>query len=127
MTLMLAFELQGLPPISTNGPQGMTKGGRMARASARAKWKRLAVGAILNCPMYSQSWPMLKKASLVLIRRSSMTADADNGVASFKPIVDALVHCKVIEDDRWDVIGQPKYLPEKAKKGQGSVRVEVWA
>lgn len=67
----------------------------------------------------------LSAASLVLTRRSSSEPDFDGLVASFKNCVDALIKCKIIENDKMSNIGAPTYVWEKAKKGFGSIRIEV--
>lgn len=67
----------------------------------------------------------LAKATLELIRRSSVEPDFDNLVQSFKVVVDALTKLKIIQDDKMSVIGQPKYKWQKAPPGRGSVTIRV--
>lgn len=73
--------------------------------------------------MYRPKKP-LEKARVVLTRHSASEPDFDNLVASFKPVIDALVEAGVIIDDKSSVIGQPEYRWKKAKPKQGSI--EVW-
>ena len=67
----------------------------------------------------------LKKAQVEFTRCSSKECDFDGLVGSFKPVADALTTCGIIEDDKVSVIGQPKYLWEKAKRSEGKIRVRV--
>lgn len=67
----------------------------------------------------------LKKARLTITRCSSKAPDYDGLVSGAKPIIDALVKLKIIEDDNISVIGQPTFLWEKGKKGQGKMKVKV--
>ncbi len=48
----------------------------------------------------------LEKARLTLIRHSHRMLDFDGMVGSFKPVVDSLVSCGVLIDDRWSVLGK---------------------
>lgn len=123
--LIMSVDLPGLPPIPTNGSHGHWA----KKAAARKKWKSMAMEYIAYHILNALSGTKLplEKAKLVLIRRSSVMGDADNSVASFKPIVDALVSMKVLKDDNWNVIGQPELRLEKAPPGKGSISVEVWA
>lgn len=125
MTLILAFEIDcsspnKLPPISMNGSHGHWR----TAAATRAKWKRSASFAIMKHKIPDAP---LKKAKLILVRRSSRPPDYDGLVSSFKPIVDALKAMKVIEDDSMKIVGAPEYRYEVAGRGKGSIRVEVWA
>lgn len=67
----------------------------------------------------------LKKARLKLTRCSSKECDFDGLVHSFKPIIDALKNCGVIEDDRMSVIGQPSYFWAKSVRKQGYIMISV--
>jgi hypothetical protein len=66
-----------------------------------------------------------KKASLTLIRCSSVCPDADGLVQSFKAVIDALVFNKILEDDSMAHIGMPNYKWLKAKPKQGKIVVSV--
>ncbi len=47
----------------------------------------------------------LPRANLTIIRHSHRFLDFDGLVGSMKPVVDALVNCKIIADDSWNVLG----------------------
>lgn len=47
----------------------------------------------------------LKKARIRLVRHAHRTLDYDGLVGSMKPVVDALVKLKILEDDSWAVTG----------------------
>lgn len=68
----------------------------------------------------------LKYARLTLVRFSSVCPDFDGLVSSWKPVIDGLIHARIIEDDSMKNIGMPKFHWEKAppKKGWILVRVE---
>jgi len=67
----------------------------------------------------------LTKAIVVLTRYSSSEPDFDGLVSSFKCILDSLIKCGVLENDKMSVIGQPAYVWEKCKKGEGRIKIEV--
>lgn len=67
----------------------------------------------------------IKKAKLTLVRFSAVEPDFDGLVSGFKPIIDALIVCGVIEDDRVSSIGQSEYHWEKASRKKGFIRVSV--
>lgn len=67
----------------------------------------------------------LKKAVVTLTRCSVRTMDADNCRSSFKPVLDALVKVKVLADDSFDVIGEPKVVQEKVRLNAGKIKVRV--
>lgn len=54
-----------------------------------------------------------------------MPLDADGLVSSFKHILDGLVFAKVILDDRFNVIGMPKYDWKRAPRGKGFITVRI--
>lgn len=67
----------------------------------------------------------LKKAKLTLTRCSSICPDSDGLVSSFKHIIDGLVRGRVLVNDKFENIGMPEYLWEKAAKGSGHVKIKV--
>ncbi len=77
----------------------------------------LVAGKPKSCP-----W---KKAKLTLSRMSSGQMDFDGLVSSFKCVVDGLVKCGVLVDDKMANIGQPTYLHEKAPAGKGGIKIVV--
>jgi len=59
----------------------------------------------------------LRKAHISLTRHSWRMLDYDGLVGSMKPVVDALVSCGVLSDDKWGVTGawdvDQKFRPKK--------------
>lgn len=51
--------------------------------------------------------------------------DHDNLVSGFKPIIDGLVRCGVLADDKWENIGFPVYHWEKSSPKDGKIIVLV--
>jgi hypothetical protein len=67
----------------------------------------------------------LKRAYLTLVRYSSREPDFDGLVSSFKPVVDGLITCGVLEDDKVSNVGQPAYLWELSPPNKGKIFVRV--
>ena len=67
----------------------------------------------------------LSRAKLTLTRYSSVCPDPDGLVSSFKSVLDGLVECGVLENDRFTNIGMPTYAWEKAPKNEGKAKVIV--
>ncbi len=69
----------------------------------------------------------LEKAILTLTRHSSKEPDFDNLVTGWKVVIDALVKCGVLLDDKPSVIGESKFLwvyrPTK-QGGRVTIRIE---
>lgn len=76
------------------------------------------------CYAIKPKWP-LKKAKLTLIRYSSVCPDSDGLVSGFKHIIDGLVIGRVLVNDKFENIGMPTYLWEKAAPRGGRIRVIV--
>lgn len=87
------------------------------------KWHRIVAAHVIA----AGGWPPvpLQKAKVSLIRYSSKAPDYDGLVQSFKPVMDALVRCKVLKDDNMGVIGRPEYTWEKVAPKTGMIRVIV--
>lgn len=66
----------------------------------------------------------LERARVTMVRLSSVEPDHENLTMSFKPVLDALVHCGVLVDDGPAHV-ERVYRWEYAPRGQGSVRIEV--
>lgn len=69
----------------------------------------------------------LERAKLTLRRFSSVEPDFDGLVSSFKPVVDGLIACGVLADDKVSNVGQPEYRWEKCKPRNGCITVRVEA
>lgn len=67
----------------------------------------------------------LLHARLTLTRLSSVEPDFDGLVSSFKPVIDGLIVCGVIANDRPSNIGQSRYLWAKARPGKGGIKVKI--
>lgn len=115
----IEFSLPGLPKTynALAGSHYRAKHGEMSRWLSEVQKALYEKGAFGIGP-----WT---KAKLTLTRKSSVAPDPDGLVSSFKYIVDALVKCGVLKDDKMTVIGFPDYRWEKAPKEKGSVHVVV--
>jgi hypothetical protein len=108
MQYSLYFELQELPP-------GLNKLLRMNWG----KRKRI-FDSIQNQVHYlilgkKPSTP-LNKYQITFTRHTTRPLDADNLVASFKPVLDSLVLSGVIQDDKWGMTDNVSWKQIKAKK-----------
>lgn len=113
--------LEGLPPTTNTPGRGGRKNWR-SQHYERKKWKALIA-------QYARPYvPKVphKKARLVITRYSAVEPDFDGLVSGGKALIDGLVECGVLEDDKRSNIGIPDYRWEKAKRGEGKVRVEVY-
>lgn len=114
---VLEMELAGLPMLRRD-----TKHWRV-RHQETQHWRTMVRGHLEAAWLGRE----LGQARLTLTRYSARCPDADNLAVSFKPVVDALVHWKVLADDNPDIIGTPEYRWEKAPRGEGRIRVVVEA
>ena len=115
---MIQFEIPGLPPIISN-----SRGNWRKRHADNKKWARFVYEALL----LSRQLPdkPFSRAVLHCARFSSVSPDYDGLVISFKCIIDALVDCRVLANDKFENIGAPNYTWEKCKKNQGHIKVTV--
>jgi hypothetical protein len=115
---VLEFKLIGLPKMSN----ALLRGHWRVKHAHAVKWKGAVERAmrILNKPPQPLEWAML-----TLTRVSSVEPDHDGLVSSFKPILDGLVECGVLADDKRAVVGVPDYRWEKGRPGHGHVKVRV--
>lgn len=118
----LEFELNALPKM-TNPSGSRSTHWRFVKLE-KDKWKMMVKIALRahNLPATP-----LSKAKLTLTRFSSVSPDPDGLVSGFKTIIDSLVHCGVLENDKFTNIGMPQYLWVKAKPKEGKVRIVVEA
>lgn len=117
MSYTLDFEINDLP-LPTNQQMSMhwTKKGAYVK-----HWHRM-VSLLVGSKKPTKPLP---KAVLTLTRFSSSEPDFDGLVSSFKPVIDALIVCGVLVNDKPSNIGQSKYLWEKAKPKQGKIKIKV--
>lgn len=67
----------------------------------------------------------LKTATLTLTRFSSCEPDFDGLVSSFKHVIDGLVVCGVLENDKFSNIGRSGYFWIKSSPKKGFIEVSV--
>jgi Holliday junction resolvase RusA-like endonuclease len=117
VTYRLHFEVEELPK-TINAQQSMhwRRKGEYVRAWHRSVW--LAVGA-------RKPKAPLERARLTLTRYSSSEPDYDGLVSSFKPVIDGLIRCGVLKDDKYSNIGRSEYRWQKAPAKQGKIQVIV--
>ncbi len=119
MSFKIEFTIPDLPKM----PNQLLGSSRWARIAEKNKWRLLVRAAIGR----QRPDVALSCATVTCIRQSSVEPDFDGLVGSFKYPIDALKFCRVIEDDKSSVIGQPSYRWEKASPGKGSVFIRVEA
>jgi len=113
----LLIRLEGLPLMSNQ----LLRGHWRKKHGHALKWK-LAVS--LASHMKRPRDP-LERATLTLTRCSSMRPDHDGLVSGFKSVIDGLVECGVLANDKFENIGVPVYLWAKAPLRKGHVLIEV--
>lgn len=121
--LVFKFEIMGLPKMSNEGLRGTHWS---VKAKEAKNWKNAVMFEVIN-KINIRAFKPLEKARLVLTRYSSTSPDADGLVSGFKHVIDGLVKAGVLANDKFTNIGMPDYRWEKCKKGQGKIRVEVYA
>jgi hypothetical protein len=115
----LSFEIPYLPETTNSGGRRHWT----VKAAEAARWKQL-VG--YSCIGKKPPSP-LTKATVTLTRYSASEPDFDGLVSSFKHVLDGLVECGVLADDKMSTIGQPHYKWEKVGRNLGKISVEVKA
>jgi len=94
--------------------------------AVRAKKNRAATGALGAVIKRHLRPPRpLKKAFLFMLRESSSAPDFDGLVGSFKGVIDSLRYLGVIENDRFENIGFPRYGHRRAPAKRGKIQVVV--
>lgn len=115
MAYELKFELPGLPK---------TLNARMhwaIKMKENQKWKKLVHFMTVG----KRPLRPIPRAHLTLTRFSTREPDFDNLVSGFKPIVDALVECKILENDKMSNIGISDFRWEKCAPKKGKIKVEM--
>jgi len=120
MKYTLSIELPGLSRMTNKSGRKSTHW-RVLKAEAD-RWKRM-VGLVAT----PKPPTPLKHAKLTLTRCSSSSPDSDGLVSGFKHIIDGLVLCGVLENDRFENIGMPTYIWRRVpmKKGKMLITVEA--
>lgn len=117
MTYKLELEIPGLPE-TTNEVLSMRLKRRLNR---KMFWKQQIAYSVYG----KKPKEPLKKAKLTLTRFSSVRPDPDGLTSTFKHLIDGLVIAKILENDKYENIGFPEYLWEKAKPKQGKIKIKV--
>lgn len=68
----------------------------------------------------------LTSAQLTFTRYAPRFLDWDGAVGSLKPVCDALVQCRILQDDNYNVLKDWKVVQEYAPKKEERIRVEVF-
>ena len=94
---------------ATGGGVGRQRGRRGAHWTHERRLKEEWYGIVRTHFVGQKPPKALAQADLAFLRVSvaSREPDFDNLVASYKDVLDALVHWKVIQDDKPSVIGSP--------------------
>jgi hypothetical protein len=114
----LNIELPGVPPLNSADALHWRK-----RKKLKDRWLvsiRAAIG------QHKPARP-LSSALVTITRCTSQPPDGDNLHTASKFILDALVQCRVLEDDRHTVVGMPTVRWEKASPKRSSTRIFVQA
>lgn len=115
----LLFELKALPPLPN--ADGYSKSHWAVQAGTRKRWRE----AVKNLLMFAKPSLPLWKARLTFTRFSASRPDSDGLAASFKSVRDGLIDAGVIVDDKYEVVGDPRYRWQYSNAGDGYVSVEV--
>jgi Holliday junction resolvase RusA-like endonuclease len=115
---VLMFSVPILPPMNTSA----TRRHWAVHHRAVKQWRAIVAAATAGL----RPEKPLQRSRVTLVRLSSVEPDHENLAMSFKPVLDALVHCGVLVDDgpahvervyRWE-----KVAP---RRGMVGVRVEA--
>ena len=115
---MITFCIEQLPP-TVNRQSGMHW---RKKAQIVKQWHGMVA---IYCGGFLKPKAPFKKAKLTLTRFSSVEPDFDGLVSSFKPVIDGLIKCGVLENDKMSNIGKPDYRWEKVKPKQGKIVVTI--
>ena len=116
----LRLEMLGVPSMNTADNRHWR-----VRQKEKLRWYvRVRMAAMAA----RKGWPRLSRARVRITRctAANRQPDFENLAQGGKFILDGLVKCGVLLDDNPDVIGQPEYRWEKAKRGEAHVIVEVF-
>lgn len=117
----IRFTIDGLTR-RTNNQQSNWR----ARHAESRKWKRRVAEAIIISKV---GWPTrpLEFVKLKLTRGSSRAPDFDGLVSSFKHVIDGLIECEVLANDRMDNFdgGKPEYCWIQTDRNKGFIQVEL--
>jgi Holliday junction resolvase RusA-like endonuclease len=114
---VLEFEINDLPKTYNS----LGRAHWTVKAKEARKWISL-VGFVSSSKRPKEC---LRKCSLELVRFSTRSPDFDGLVSSFKHVLDGLTKAQIICGDKIENTGVPNYRWEKAKKGEGKIKVRV--
>lgn len=117
MSYRLHFEIAGLPKM----PNQLLGAHWRTRSKQARLWKHLVWVTIAT----RRPAVPIKTARVTLTRHSSSEPDDDGLRGSFKSVLDALVHCGVLENDKPSNIGSPAVTWEKAPPKKGRIVVII--
>jgi hypothetical protein len=120
MIYRMSFILPGLPKTTNSGNRAHWA----VKVKEANKWKQEVYWALI-CRKDRMPPRPLARARLTLTRCSSSEPDFDGLVSSFKHIIDGMVECKLLVNDKPSVVGQPQYRWAKAPRGKGFVTIQV--
>lgn len=117
MSYRIQFTIHALPRLQADTLS------KWVRAKERKYWHKFVAQHV----MASGGRPKvpLEKAVIRCVRHSTIQPDYANLVYSFKPVVDGLVKCAVLRDDKPSVLVDEAYEWSKAKRGAGRIEVVV--
>lgn len=111
------FEIDGLPKM----PNQLLGAHWQTRSSHARDWKKRVWAATAN----KKPKEPIQVAKVTLCRHSSVEPDTDGLRGSFKPILDALVHCGILVDDKPSNVGEPVCFWVKVAPRRGKISVIV--
>lgn len=115
--MTLTFTLNGLPKTTNSGGRAHWT----AKVREARTWHTLVKLALrAHMPKVPH-----KTAKLTLTRHSSSRPDYDGLVSSWKNVIDAIVQCGFLANDKHENIGVPTYLWEKAAPRQGRITLTI--
>jgi len=94
---------------------------RWVKSRHRDEWKSMVWAATAG---HLPPQPLLK-ARITFTRCSWRQPDYDNMVSAFKDVLDALKKRIIIDDNNKVIPDHPTYKWEKAKRGEGKIKVQI--
>lgn len=115
----LVFEIAGLPPMVN--PSGGSRNFWVID-----KERKLWMAAVIGLVSVKAPPEPLALVDICCTRHSSVVPDPDGIVHGFKAVIDALVKCRVLVNDKLtNFVKFPNYQWSPAKQGEGKISVSV--
>lgn len=102
-------------PVGLNSGNGLLRMGRFKRSKYNQYWRDLVRAAIRN----DHKTPRGRQIVYISQMRPRLFKDEDNLYGSCKPILDALVHWKLIKDD------STKYIELRPLQQKGKQKITI--